>query len=85
MNQFRQRGLYIAICTSDDREGTEACIKNWGLHDSIDVSAFVMYAFVFLYYQVPNFLQSSFRSVVMKFQRVNPPLTLYGHFVRELK
>jgi beta-phosphoglucomutase-like phosphatase (HAD superfamily) len=31
-------GILIAICTSDDRRATNACIKNWGLEDLIDVS-----------------------------------------------
>ena len=39
MKHLRQQGLYIAICTSDDRQATEACIRNWGLNDLIDVSS----------------------------------------------
>eukprot|EP00979_Chaetoceros_neogracilis_P003624 scaffold629_cov257-Chaetoceros_neogracile.AAC.14 len=31
-------GILIAICTSDDRRATNACIKNWGLEDLIDFS-----------------------------------------------
>lgn len=31
-------GIIIAVCTSDDRRSTNACIKNWGLEDLVDVS-----------------------------------------------
>lgn len=31
-------GIIIAVCTSDDRRSTNACIQSWGLEDLIDVS-----------------------------------------------
>ena len=41
MRNFRNQGYLIAICTSDDRKATDACIKNWGLSDLIDVSYYL--------------------------------------------
>lgn len=35
---FRQLGIIVAICTSDDRKATDACIRNWNLEHLIDVS-----------------------------------------------
>lgn len=35
---FRQLGMIVAICTSDDRRATDACIRNWNLENLIDVS-----------------------------------------------
>lgn len=35
---FRQLGIIVAICTSDDRRATDSCIRNWNLENLIDVS-----------------------------------------------
>jgi len=34
----KERGLITAICTSDDRTGTDACMNNWDLRDVVDFS-----------------------------------------------
>ena len=38
ISYFREIGILVAICTSDDRKATEACIRNWKLNGLIDVS-----------------------------------------------
>ena len=38
MSYFKQMGIIVAICTSDDRKATDACVRNWGLDGLIDYS-----------------------------------------------
>ena len=40
MSDIKQlcKGINIAICTSDNRRATNACIKNWNIEEYIDVS-----------------------------------------------
>ncbi len=36
---LKKEGFIISICTSDDRNATDCCIRNWGLEGLIDVSS----------------------------------------------
>lgn len=38
MQYFKRCGILIAVCTSDDRASTDACIQNWKLEGVIDYS-----------------------------------------------
>jgi len=38
MQSLKDSGFIISICTSDDRNATNSCIRNWGLDNIIDVS-----------------------------------------------
>ena len=64
MSDLKQQceGVIIAICTSDDRRATNACVKNWKLEGHIDVSNYYVYKCfkVFLSVANQNILLSSF-------------------------
>ena len=64
MSDLKQQceGVIIAICTSDDRRATKACVKNWKLEGHIDVSNYYVYKClkVFLSVANQNILLSSF-------------------------
>lgn len=64
MSDLKQQceGIIIAICTSDDRRATNACVKNWKLEGHIDVSNYYVYKClkVFLSVANQNILLSSF-------------------------
>jgi hypothetical protein len=47
MSDLKQQceGVIIAICTSDDRRATKACVKNWKLEGHIDVSNYYVYKY----------------------------------------
>lgn len=86
--KHQNRGLLIAICTSDDRRSTNSCIKNWQIEKHIDVSskAFegIFISIVTLYHS-KQVLFHSFRFVEMKFQRESLQLNLSLSYVNRLK
>lgn len=38
LQHFKNQGIMVSICTSDDRSSTNACMRNWEISDIVDFS-----------------------------------------------